>query len=131
MMIKNIEKLERFKDDFYQSIAFSESEVDPLSYMIFSLSSERNEEDAKLGMAGMHLEIDSQLNSSYNGIKKILISGQNIDIEIFENSMEALGLKQNTIGIRFRDGCSGDIAEAINDIQELARKADIELMVAN
>jgi hypothetical protein len=77
----------------YLQVAFSEAEDGSGSYALLQLSKMPDEEDRRLGLAGMYLEVDGQEQSGYDLIDSIAIVRNTVRINF---NARALGMSKDS-----------------------------------
>ncbi|MGZ0077865.1 Imm10 family immunity protein [Methylomonas sp. YC3] len=66
-------------------VVFSNDELDPSRFVLIQQSNKYNEQDKKMGMDKMHIQVDDQSRSHYGGITKISIEGNILFFELEKN----------------------------------------------
>lgn len=112
-------------DGSASTVGFSDDEFDPKQYVILQQASEYDEQDKKMGMDKVHIEINSQAKSQYGGILFISIDGDQLIIGLDDDAQSCLGIEGNIV-ITLKEGSK--ISEATSNMEEMANKDSIKFL---
>ena len=114
-----------FEDDEYVSL-FTGFCSDKKSYVAISLSKEVTSQDHELGLDGVHIEINDQIRSGYDLIKKGSVSGsQAIVLEFKPNAQKRLRIDDGSITLEFEKLDTTSRENATRKIVEILKSAGI------
>lgn len=93
-MSYNIDSAHMFfeEDEFLTMICFADDMNAPSKSVILQNSKEYDEQDRKLGMDKIHIQIEDQSRSLYGGIKQVSKNGEFISIELEDSAYDALNI---------------------------------------
>ena len=70
------------RDEFTLVLGFSSGAADTPSYVLLQKSLNADEQDEALGMAGVHIQVDSEKRSGYNAVAGIYLRGDLLNITL-------------------------------------------------
>jgi len=107
-------------------VGFSDDELDPKQFVILQQACEYDEQDKKMGMDKILIEINSQIKSQYGGILFFSVANDRLIIGIDADSQNLLGIDGNIV-IALEE--NSKISEAIAKLKVMANKDSIKFKV--
>ena len=100
-------------DGFVVTIGFVDSNTSPSQYLILQRQHKYDEQEERLGMDKIYIEIEDQSRSVYGGIKTISVEKNEFSFGLDSDASEALHI-DGVIDI--------EVAAHVNDMQEVVEK---------
>lgn len=103
-------------EDEYLQVAFGEAEDGEGHYVLMQLAKEPDDQDRRLGLDGLYLEIDGQEQAGYGVVEQIEIAGSTVRIDL---KSSALGLPPDSTPLEI--ACSIE-ADEFSEISTMLQK---------
>jgi len=79
------------EDDSYMiMLGFADDEFEPSQFVIIQKAHEYDDQDMKLGMDKLHIQVEDQSRSQYGGISAINVTGNSLVIKLDDSGKSSL-----------------------------------------
>lgn len=79
-------------DGYVTMIGFADDEFEPSKFVILQKANVYDEQDKKMGMDKIHVQIEDESRSKYGGINAVQVSGDLISISLSDEAKSALSV---------------------------------------
>jgi hypothetical protein len=110
-------------DDYMVMLGFSDDEFEPSQFVILQKAHEYDDQDIKLGMDKVHIQVEDQLRAQYGGISAFKLEGNCLSIELeneTKNSLKVDGNIEITLDLNHPN-----VNSTITVIEEIAKQESI------
>lgn len=112
------------QDDGYMvMIGFSDDEHEPSQFVLLQKAKEYDEQDKRLGMDKIHIQVEDESRALYGGIRLVSKEGEHLLIELEDAAASALQVNGN-IEINL-DPRHPQLATALSELEKLVSSEGI------
>ncbi|HID36512.1 MAG TPA: hypothetical protein EYP39_03925 [Ghiorsea sp.] len=114
-----------FEDDYMRGVSFSDGNVAPTHFIIFSKSKLEDEQDKGLGMDKVHIQIGDQSRATYGGVEKVETLEESVQVYIDSVGSKKLEV-DGLISLVFTE-VTEEIKNAVDALTSMMRSDNITI----
>lgn len=110
-------------DGYMVILGFADDEFEPSQFVIIKKAHEYDEQDIKLGMDKLHIQVEDQSRAHYGGITAFDVTNNNLLVQLDDLAKSSLKLDAD-IEIMF-DQNHPNLKDTLSKLEEIAEKENI------